>query len=90
MAVDQTVKWTPPLITAPAYTYSAITTSDTVDESKGPFRAIFCGVAGNIAVVGLDNVAVTFVGVLAGAILPLIGRRVNATNTTASSLVGIR
>lgn len=88
--VDIINKWAAPTITAPANQFSAITTSDTADDAKGPFRAIFVGAAGNIAVVGLDNVAVTFVGAIAGSIIPVIGRRVNATNTTASSLVGLR
>lgn len=88
--VDIVAKWSASNITSPAYTYAAITPSDTVDESKGPFKAFFCGVAGNVAIVGLDNVAVTLVGCVAGAIYPLIGRRVNATNTTATSLVALR
>lgn len=83
-------KWSASNVTSPAYQYSAITPSDTVDESAGPFKAIYVGVAGNVAIVGLDNVAVTLVGATAGSILPLIGRRVNSTNTTASSLVALR
>lgn len=88
--VDTAAKWAASNITSPGYSFSAITPSDTVDDAKGPFKAIYVGGAGQIAIVGIDNVAVTFVGVLAGSILPLIGRRVNATNTTAVSLVGIR
>lgn len=83
-------KWAAATITAPANQFSAISPSDSTDETKGPFRAIYVGVAGNIAVVGLDNTAVTFVGVIAGSIIPVLGRRVNSTNTTASSLVGLR
>jgi hypothetical protein len=86
-------KWPASMISSPGMAFSAITPSDTVDEAKGAFRGIYVGsIAGGaaIVVVGLDNVAVTFSGVVAGSILPLIGRRVNSTNTTASSLVAIR
>lgn len=88
--VDIVAKWSASNITSPGYSFSAITPSDTIDESKGPFKAIYVGSSGDIAIVGIDNVAVTFAGALVGSILPMIGRRVNSTNTTASSLVGIR
>lgn len=88
--VDVVSKWPASMFTAPALGFSAITPSDTIDDAAGPFKAIYVGAAGNIAVVGLGNVAVTFVGAIAGSILPIVGRRINATNTTATSLVGLR
>lgn len=88
--VDEVSKWSASNITSPGYQASAITPSDTIDETKGPFKAFYVGVAGNVALVGIDNVAVTLVGCTAGSIIPLIGRRINSTNTTATSIVGIR
>lgn len=90
MAVAIEAKWEAGNITSSAYHYSAITPSDTTDDAAGPFKAIYVGATGNIAVVRLDNTAVTFVGAITGSIIPVIGRRVNSTNTTASSLVGLR
>lgn len=69
--------------------YGAITPSDSVNL---PFitRGIYVGVAGNVSVV-LPNTTtvVTFVGVLAGSILPIQTSRVNAASTTAGSLVAL-
>jgi len=88
--VNNETKWSANNVTSPGYNFTAVTPSDTIDDPNGPFKAIYVGSAGNIVIVGIDNVAVTFVGALAGSILPLIGRRINSTNTTASSLVAIR
>jgi len=88
--VDYESRWSAPNITAPGYQFSAISPSDSVNETKGPFRAIFVGVGGDIAVVGLDNVAVTFKNAISGSIIPVIGKRVNSTNTAATDMVGIR
>jgi hypothetical protein len=68
----------------------AITPSDTVDLTY-PTRAIYVGVGGNLAVImGDDSAAVTLVGVIAGKIYPFAVKRVMVTNTTATTLVGIR
>jgi hypothetical protein len=88
--VDIVSKWAASNITSPGYSFSAITPSDSVDEAKGPFKAIYVGVGGDIAIVGLDNAAVTFKGAVTGSIIPVIGRRVNSTNTAATDMVGIR
>lgn len=62
------------------------------------FFGIYVGVTGNVAVMpkaqedktaqGGTPTAVTFVGVPAGAIIPLNIVRVMSTNTTASDIVG--
>lgn len=88
--VDITTKWSANNITSPAYSYTAVTPSDTIDDPNGPFKAIFVGVGGDIVFVGLDNVAVTFKNTISGSILPMIGRRINSTNTTATNLVALR
>lgn len=52
-------------------------------------RGIYVGGAGNIALVGEDNVAVTFTAVPVGTFLNVGPKRVNSTNTTATLLVAL-
>ena len=52
-------------------------------------NAIYVGGAGNVAVVLPSGVAITFVGVPAGSILPVRAIRVNSTNTTATSMLAL-
>lgn len=66
----------------------AITPSNTV-KLGASVRAIYVGVGGNISVTLADNSTAVFVGVPQGSILPVEVVRVNATGTTASSLVGL-
>lgn len=73
--------------TAPGRQWKAITPSDTA--SMGNCRAIYVGGDGNLALVDNDDNVVVFTGILAGTILPLAAKRVNATNTTATLLVAI-
>lgn len=76
-------------VTSPANFAVAVTPSDSVNITGG-FRALYCGVAGNISILLMDNAtSIVFVGVNAGAILPVMGLRVNATNTTATSIVAL-
>ncbi len=74
---------------SPARDAGAITPSDTVNLDN-PTRAIYVGGAGNVVAImdGGDN-AVTFVGVLAGTVLPISVKRINSTSTTATSLVAL-
>jgi hypothetical protein len=74
--------------TASARRFAAVTASDTVNFN-GQARAVYVGGAGNVAAVGLDDVAVTFVGVTAGSTLPIQCKRINNTNTTATSMVAL-
>lgn len=73
----------------PAENYAAITKSDTDDFSGGPARGVFVGVTGDVVAVRLDDTAITFKNVAAGTILPVICRRVNSTNTTATNMVAL-
>lgn len=80
-----------------------ITASSDASASAGAFRAVtptdgvtyygarglYVGTGGNVAVVGLDGVAVTFVAVPSGAILPIYSQGVNATGTTASNIIAL-
>jgi hypothetical protein len=72
---------------ASAIRHAAVTPSDTVNF--GQARALYVGGAGNVAVVDLDGTAVTYVGVPAGTFLPVQCKRVNATSTTATSIVAL-
>lgn len=64
--------------------------SDSVDLANGPTRAIYCGSAGNLAVIlEEDTAAVTFVGVLAGTMLPIRAKRVMVTGTTITPTTNI-
>lgn len=67
----------------------AVTPSDTVNFTD-PARALYIGGAGTAVVITEAGETVTFAGLLAGSILPVQARRVNATSTTATSIVGLR
>lgn len=68
--------------------FFAITPSDSVDIAER-HRAIYVGVAGNVQVVNGAGIVVTFAAA-AGAVLPIQARRINATSTTATGLVGLK
>jgi hypothetical protein len=72
----------------PAQGGFAVTPSDTVDFTEYA-RGLYVGVTGNVVVVAFDGSVLTFVGVPAGAVLPIVCRRVNATSTTATSILGL-
>jgi hypothetical protein len=73
----------------PARDAVAVTKSDATTYSP-PFRALWVGGAGDVAVkTKVGGSAVTFVGVAAGTILPVNAYQVMSTNTTATSIVGI-
>lgn len=81
--------WNLNTITSPALGAVAVTPSDTVNIVGG-FKSLYIGGAGNVTLVTYNDEVVTFVGLLAGSILPVVGYRVNATATTATNLVGLR
>lgn len=64
-----------------------ITPSNTV-SLETPAVGLFVGGAGNISAVMENGDTVTFTGVTAGAWLPFVFARINATGTTATNLVG--
>ena len=65
----------------------AITASDTTNFTQMA-SGIFVGVAGTVAVVTEQGNVVSFIAP-AGGILPISAKRVNATGTTATDLVGM-
>ena len=88
--------------TKPAKFVKAVTKSDTVDidfENKShATRGVYVGAAGSLSVEmagdrdkgdGLSDPTVVFQSVLSGTLLPISITRVNATGSSASSIVAI-
>lgn len=77
------------MVDAPATRAFAVTTSDTVNF-EFTTRGLWTGTGGTIVLVpmGQSN-AVTFASVPPGVVLPIRVKRVNATNTTATGLIGL-
>ncbi len=73
---------------APASHAFAIAASDTVNLADVT-RALYVGGGGDLSVVMLSGETALFSAVVTGTILPLRVRRVNATGSTASDLVGL-
>ncbi len=71
---------------APAEAAAAVTASDSTVVN---FRSLYIGATGNVAVTMKNGQVVTFVGVPTGMILPVVVTKVMATNTTATSIVGL-
>lgn len=68
--------------------FVAVTPHDSNNLGGRPV-AIYVGGAGNVAMVGTDDVAVTFTGVAAGTVLNVGPKRINSTNTTATAIVAL-
>lgn len=66
----------------------AVTTSD-VTTYEPYFSALWIGGAGNVAITLLNGVSVTFTAVPVGTLLPICGRQVKATGTTATNIVAL-
>ena len=71
----------------PAITWIAITPSDNTELSD--VKSLFIGVAGTIVLEGSDNAQVQFI-VQDGQILPCQPKKVLATGTSASGIVGLK
>lgn len=76
------------MLVPPAEAAVAITPSDATDLVT-PVRGLVATVAGNVAVVSQKGGAAVTVPIAAGTVLPLRAVRVNATNTTATGIVGL-
>jgi nitrogen fixation protein len=72
----------------PADGAAAITPHDT-NLLTVTTRAVYVGGAGDLAVVMFNGDEVTFPAVPAGTVLPVRAKKVKATGTTATSLVGM-
>ena len=65
----------------------AVTPSDSTDLTYSTCRAIYVGGDGNISLVDGNAATIVFTGVTAGSILPVQTARINATGTTATSII---
>lgn len=75
--------------TVSSHRASAVTPSNTTVFAQ-PTRSLYIGGAGNITVDMVDGGAsVTFVGLLAGSILPVQVTRVYSTGTTATNILAL-
>ena len=72
----------------PASGVFVITPSDTENFVKTT-RSIFVGGGGNLSVLAADGSTAVLAGVPAGSVLPIAVRRVNASGTSATGLVGL-
>lgn len=72
--------------TAPASSSAPITPSDSTDLSDLT-RWVFVGGAGNLVAVMKDGTTVSFIGIVAGTLLPIRVSRVMATGTTATGII---
>lgn len=72
----------------PATDFFAITPHDSNNEAAA-FRAVYVGVAGDVAIVSANGNVATFKNAQAGSVIPVEGVRVNTTNTTATDLIGL-
>ncbi len=72
---------------APAQDYASITPSDATVLSP-PCRRVYCGGAGNLALVSPRGGAATF-AVAAGQMLDVNASKILATGTTATLLVAV-
>ena len=75
-------------LNSPADNHVAITPHDITDITK-VVRAVYVGVGGDIAMVAKDDTVVVYKGAAAGSIIPFRAKRINATSTTATDLVGM-
>ena len=74
----------------PAHDGYAVTPHDSTNFSATrPARALYVGVGGTVVAVTATGNVLTFVGVPAGAILPLRCVRVNSTSTTATNIIAL-
>ena len=72
----------------PATHYFLITPSDT-NELQYITRGFRVGTAGDLALQRRDGTVITVPDVLAGETLPYVAKKVYATNTTASGIMGL-
>ena len=66
-----------------------VTPNDGSDLPIGICRALYIGSAGDVSIVDLSDETIVFVGVVAGSVLPVQTKRVNATATTATNIIAL-
>lgn len=78
---------TPQIGSAACYNAVAAAHSDTVDLADYSSRGLYVGTTGNVKVDMFGSGTVTFTGVPAGTILPIVAKRIYSTGTTASTIL---
>ena len=73
---------------SPATDGFAVTPNDAADVASIT-RAVYVGGGGNLAVTLASGAELTFTGLAGGTLLPVRLRRIKATGTTATALVGL-
>ena len=73
---------------APCTSWRLVSPSDSANLPAG-CRGIYVGGAGAVALVGDNDVAVTFTAVPVGTFMPCAAKRVNATGTVATPLIAL-
>lgn len=74
---------------APGIDGRAVTPIDATPLVGGACRAFYIGGDGDLSIITQSGNTVTFVGLVAGTILPVGGTHVKATGTTATNIVAI-
>ena len=67
-----------------------VITPDNTTDLALPTRGLYVGGSGTVKVDMADGTTVTFTGLAAGVIHPIRAKRVYATGTTASGILGVR
>lgn len=75
-------------ITAPVSGGAAVTPNDSTDLTT-PGRGLYVGVSGDVKVTTVGGDALTFVGLAAGVVHPIMAKRVWSTGTTATSIIAV-
>lgn len=78
-----------PGLEAPAGEFVEVVPND-VTNLANPSRYLYVGGTGDIVAVDLLGNTVTFKNVVAGTVLPIRAVRVDATGTTATSIIALR
>lgn len=75
-------------LSEPMRTAFLVTPSDTADLAVMT-RGVYCGGAGNLKVDMADGTTVVFTAVPIGYVLPIRARRIYATLTTSTLIIGL-
>lgn len=75
-------------VDGPATDAFAITPNDSADLVQVT-RGLFVGAGGDVVIVTRAGTTATFTNIQGGAVLPLRVRRILATGTTASGIIGL-
>lgn len=90
---DKFLNWLPRDMMAPVTKHFAITASDVNDLANIP-RGIILGVGGDVKMCLRDNSkdseAIIYKNLPSGVILPLRPRKIFATGTTATDMIGVQ